>query len=303
MAESTNIFKLIITISVALIFINAVISTECSSSPNKSDPEYCAVQYPVILVHGIGFRDKTILGKYWGKTPAKLKAHGAKVFSGGQDAYGIIAENAMLLKKNILAILEQTGARKVNIIAHSRGGIESRYMISRLNMQGKVASLTTISTPHRGTAMADIIMRQIKDENVLTAVVDFFSKIIGDNNPESYNAGNELTRAYMKEFNLIVPDAPGVYYQSYAGEIDGSVVNPLWKLMYSTLNKQEGPNDGLVSIESARWGVFRGVMSCDGSARVSHADEVGMHALSGMSCFNSEKFFLNVVHELKLKGY
>jgi triacylglycerol lipase len=285
------------------LFIILLISSEGRSLSGKTGPDYCAVQYPVILVHGIGFRDKTVLGKYWGSTSAVLIEHGAKVFSGGQDAYGAIAVNAGLLKNQILAILVKTGAKKVNIIAHSRGGIESRYMISKLDMQDIVASLTTISTPHHGSIMADIIMKQINDESVFTSVIDFFAKIMGDNNPESFNAGKELTRAAMKDFNLKVPDAKSVYYQSYAGEIDASVAHPVWKLMFNTISKYEGANDGLVSIDSAKWGEFKGTMSCSGKARVSHADEVGMHFLSGMFCFNYEDFYLTLVHELKLKGF
>jgi triacylglycerol lipase len=288
------------TIIICLIFLAI---NGCSTLPNKSDPGYCAVQYPVVLVHGIGFRDKTILGKYWGKTPEALKAHGAHVFSGGQDAYGVIAVNAEFLKKQILAVLAKTGAKKVNIIAHSRGGIEARYMISRLDMQDSIASLTTISTPHHGSSMADVVMNEIKDKNILPSVIDFFASILGDSNPASYNAGKELTRSFMKEFNRTVADAPGIYYQSYAGEINDEIGNPMWKMMYGIVKKYEGPNDGLVSLDSAKWGTFKGVMSCDGQARVSHADEVGLHALSGMFCFDAEDFYLNIVHELKMMGY
>jgi triacylglycerol lipase len=275
----------------------------CSTLPQKSDANYCAATYPVVLVHGIGFRDKIIIGKYWGKTPEALTAHGAQVFEGGQDAYGVIADNAALLKNQILAVLAKTGAKKVNIIAHSRGGIESRFMISKLDMQDAVASLTTISTPHHGSSMADVVMEEIKDKNILPSVIDFFAAIFGDNNPASYNAGKELTRSFMKEFNRTVPDMTQVYYQSYAGEINDEIVNPMWKLMYETVKKYEGPNDGLVSLDSAKWGTFKGVMSCNGQAKVSHADEVGLHALSGMFCFDSDDFYLEVVHELKMKGY
>ena len=43
----------------------------------------------------------------------------------------------------------------VHILAHSLGGLDSRYMISKLDMAERVLSLTTLGTPHRGTTFAD----------------------------------------------------------------------------------------------------------------------------------------------------
>jgi triacylglycerol lipase len=295
--------KIIIRLNSFPLIIAAALVVGCSSFSCIQTPDYCATKYPIVLVHGIGFRDKTFLMNYWGSIPVELRKNGAKVYYGGQDAYGIVANNAELLKQQVIAVLNETGSAKVNIIAHSRGGIEARYMISKLGMAEKVSSLTTIATPHRGSVMSDIIMKQISDASALGAVVDFYAKIIGDQNPESFNAGEELTRGYMQKFNEAVPDADVVYYQSYAAAIDEKVPNLLWRKMYTTIFAYEGKNDGLVSIESAKWGDFRGVMSCDGRARVSHADAVGMVFLTGNFCFDAPAFYRELIHELKLKDY
>jgi len=297
------IMKKIYTWLNILSFVIALLIAGCSSFSCKPKSDYCAAKYPVVLVHGIGFRDRTFLINYWGGVPPELEKNGAQVFLGGQDAYGTIANNAEELKRQILAVLDKTGCAKVNIIAHSRGGIESRYMISSLGMADKVASLTTIATPHHGSVMSDLIMKQVSDATALGVVIDFYAKIIGDQNPESFNAGEELTRSYMKKFNEEVPDVPGVYYQSYAGAIDETFPNILWRKMSATIYAYEGKNDGLVSVESAKWGNFRGVMSCDGRARVSHADEIGMVLLTGSFCFDAPAFYRECIHELKGKGY
>ena len=295
--------NLIKKMSAVIFSLLVSIITACSSTSFKSEPEYCATRYPVILVHGIGFRDTALLVRYWGDIPDVLKQNGAVVYTGGQDAYGIIADNAAVLKKKVLEVLATTKSRKVNIIAHSRGGIEARYMISLLGMKDKVASLTTIATPHRGSSMADLIMKKMNDSGPIPEIINFFAKIIGDRNPESYNAGLELTRESMKEFNIKVPDAPGVYYQSYAAVIDGSFPNLVWRQMYSIINEYEGANDGLVSVDSAKWGNYRGLMTCDGIYRASHIDAVGMHFLTGVYCFDAPGFYRGLVHELKLKGF
>jgi triacylglycerol lipase len=286
-----------------IINVGMILYVSCKSTDNRISSEYCGTKYPIVLVHGVAFRDTTILLKYWGDIPDILKRNGAFVRTSGQSAYGSIVDNAAELKLQIMAVINATGAEKVNIIAHSRGGIESRYMITKLDMGSRVASLTTISTPHRGSSMADIIMKHVKDDNVLTTAIDFYAKIIGDGSPESYNAGKELTRDYMKTFNEQTPDVAGVYYQSYAGAIDDTILHPVWRAMYKSVKKREGENDGLVSIDSAKWGVFKGVMTSDGKAKVSHADEVGMHAASGLFSFDAPAFYREAVHELVLMGF
>src|SRR5437868_3724757 len=50
---------------------------------------------------------------------------------------------------------------EVHIIAHSMGGLDSRTLIARnlngLSAPGRIASLTTLSTPHRGSPVADLL--------------------------------------------------------------------------------------------------------------------------------------------------
>ena len=111
-------------------------------------------KYPVLLVHGMGFRDRKVFC-YWGRIPKLLEDMGCKVFFGHQDATADIAANGAHLAKRIDEILEETGAERVNIIAHSKGGLDSRYAISSLGMGSKVATLTTIATPHNGSKTMD----------------------------------------------------------------------------------------------------------------------------------------------------
>ncbi|MBP7584191.1 MAG: hypothetical protein KBA61_09175 [Spirochaetes bacterium] len=270
---------------------------------DRTGPDPCRTKYPVVFVHGIAFRDRTVLARYWGDSVDYIKKSGGRAYYGGQDAFGTIQENAAALKKRIMEIIDTTGCGKVNIIAHSRGGLESRYMISKLGMDGHVASLTTIATPHRGSVMADVIMKRLEPGSYLADAVDFYARVIGDRKPESYNAGMDLTVERMKKFNADVPDSKNTYYQSYAACIDNAFPNPLWKRMYSIMKKYEGENDGLVSVESAKWGEYRGMVDCRGKKLVSHADIIGMHLITGSFCFKAPEFYVNLVHELKIKGY
>ncbi|MBR4557594.1 MAG: triacylglycerol lipase, partial [Clostridiales bacterium] len=87
------------------------------------------LKYPLLMVHGMGFRDRKHLC-YWGRVPQTLESHGAKVFFGHQDSVGSVEGNAEIIAKSLDKALELTGAEKVNIIAHSKGGIEARYLVN-----------------------------------------------------------------------------------------------------------------------------------------------------------------------------
>lgn len=295
-------FRFYKKITIILFLFTVMAGAGCDSVCRKGN-DYCATKYPVLLVHGVAFRDKTFFIRYWGNIPSLLEKEGAKVFTGKQQASGTIPDNALELKKRVEDILKITGTEKVNIIAHSRGGLEARYMISMLGMDNKVASLTTLATPHRGSTMADLIIKNIKNKKYIIAFLDFYAKVIGDDKPESLNAGIELTTKQMKIFNNMVKDSDKVYYQSYAGAIDGNFSNPLWKKMFDKIASNEGSNDGLVSVKSAKWGTFKGVVSCGGKPLVTHADIIGLHFLSGENCFKAEEFVKNIVRELKVSGY
>lgn len=271
---------------------------------NKNDKTSdCQTIYPLLFVHGIAFRDVTLGYEYWGDIPDQLREHGAVVFTGKQDAYSTIEANAEILKETVTGILAETGAAKVNIIAHSRGGLEARYMISRLGMAGSVATLTTVSTPHRGSGMADIVMEKIGDREAASAVIDLYSRIIGDKNPDSLKAGFQLTKGYMEKFNRDVKDMDGVYYQSYGSVISSEYPNPVWVSLYELMKKTDGENDGLVSGTSCEWGNFRGLVTCDGRPLVTHADIIGMNFITGEDCFDAAAFYVQVVSELKGMGY
>jgi triacylglycerol lipase len=292
------------TYRVIILLFFVLFSINCCTEIKAGDT-YCKTRYPVVLVHGLGFRDDARLLKYWGKVPKHLKMKGAKVILARQQAYASHRDNALLIKKEIETFLRDNPAyKKVNIIAHSKGGIESRYMITKLDMAKKVASLTTIATPHRGSSIADIVMGKIKsDRQIIVKLVNGIAKLLGDTQPDSYDAGLELTTGYMRIFNKDVPDIKSVYYQSYAAKIDRHYPNPLWRKLWKTLKKHEGPNDGLVSKKSAVWGDFRGVVKDHGKPRVSHADITGMHIFTGVYSFHEEIFFEKLVHRLKEMGY
>ena len=120
----------------------------------RAESDMCRTRYPLLLVHGVGFRDLRYFN-YWGRIPRELTRYGASVYYGNQEAFATVVYNAGDIRKKIEGIVEETGGGKVNIIAHSKGGLDSRYAISMLGAAPMVASLTTINTPHRGCRCVD----------------------------------------------------------------------------------------------------------------------------------------------------
>jgi len=193
--------------------------------------------------------------KFWGRIPETLAGMGIDVFVGNTDSWGDYESNAAVLKKNIENILRETGKEKVNIIGHSKGGLDSRYLIWKHDFGDKIASLTTICTPHRGSEIADLLHNQkITHTNFTKKVLAVFGKLYGDANPDLYGVNRQLTTAHMREFNTkIIPDDK-VFYQSLYVAMDHALDDIMFFYSYWYLKKASGKNDGVVSERSARWG-------------------------------------------------
>lgn len=233
-------------------------------------------KYPVMLVHGMGFRDRKFFC-YWGRIPKTLETLGPRVYFGGQDSNGALEDNAKYLAGRIDKILAETGAEKVNIIAHSKGGLECRYVISTLGYGDKVASLTTISTPHHGSKTVDLLMKT--PQWLVRAgsfCVDLWFGLLGDKRPRTYQAICLFKTDTAENFNRSNPDVPGVYYQSYAFVMKSPFSDITLAVPNLVVGWIEGENDGLLTPKSAIWGEFRGIYRGNGRRGISHADEVDM---------------------------
>jgi len=201
---------------------------------------------PIALVHGLFGFDKigvagATLANYFPGIPDLLTEAGNRVLIPALTPTGGVSERAQQLKD---FLREHSPAEPVHLIAHSMGGLDSRYMISMLDMAPMVLTLTTLGTPHRGTSFADWGIHRLA--RIVTPVLDLIGL--------PYQAFYDLTRAKCLSFNETVVDAPNVRYFSVAGQHDNSILHPEWFLSASIVSKYEGENDGIVSLESAKYG-------------------------------------------------
>ena len=126
---------------------------------------------------------------------------------------------------------------------------------------------------------------------------------IGEKNSDPYSAGRQLTTAYMRQFNREVPDAAGVYYQSYAAKISKSYPDTFLKRTGSILYEYEGDNDGLVSVDSAKWGNFMGIILEEDPDGLAHSDVIDLFPRDSADREKICNFYVHLVHDLKIRGF
>ncbi|MBQ8827396.1 MAG: hypothetical protein IJ007_09920 [Oscillospiraceae bacterium] len=252
-------------------------------------------------MHGFGFRDWRYFN-YWGRIPAELIKNGAKVYYGHQEAFATVDHNAQLIRDKVMEIVNETGCEKVNIIAHSKGGLDSRYAIAKLGIEDYVASLTTVGTPHRGSEVADYAEKL--PDSVYRSVADFMDRryrSFGDRNPDFYTACHQFGTAYAKKFNEEIKDSEKVYVQSYTSVMKNFFSFDVLGFTYLLLIKH-GRNDGLVTIESAKWGEFRGVFESRRVRGISHGDTIDLKR-EDYHGFDPRETYVQIVSELKEMGF
>lgn len=257
------------------------------------------LKYPLVLVHGIARNDSNKRNNPWGRIPDVLQESGIAVYFGNTDAWGSISSNAGLLKATIDVILEETGCEKVNIIAHSKGGIDSRYCIWLYGYGDRVASLTTISTPHQGAEVADLFFNtRILHTKTMKRRLNIIGKLTGDINPDIYNVNYELTTENMSEFNANIIMDNRVFFQSIYVTMHNPFDDPLFFRTHSYIKNISGDNDGLVSNKSASWG--NNTFKLPDS--ISHEQIIG-HGKPKNPGLDIPEIYLDIIKDLSSRGF
>ena len=162
-----------------------------------------------------------------------LRSKGYSVYTSDADGVGSIENNALQLKRQILKIIRESGAKKVNLIAHSKGGLDSRYMIEHLNMGKYVSSLTFLCTPHYGSEIATKLYSLPKPLRGWIAFwINFWYKLSGDKNPDVLTVCHQLRRTSSG----VLPSAHNygdVFLQSYSTVLEKAETIFLWEFLSS----------------------------------------------------------------------
>ncbi len=198
---------------------------------------------PLVLVHGLWSNWQaweswqnilTTSHSYdWKAFPVGEKPEHGRMNTGGAflstDKTNSIGENSWELEKYIEYAQKDRNAWHVDLVAHSMGGLISRYYISQVMKNNsedgrpRVSHLIMLGTPNMGSPCAD--------------VMNVAFEMLGKN----VEAVRQLRQDQVENFNKTNKLRKGVKFSALAG-------NPL-----PTMCKQLVWNDGVVSVPSAKW--------------------------------------------------
>lgn len=300
-----------------------LVAAAVGAAPAHAYSDYAKTKYPIVFAHGLfGFSNIGPL-EYWYGIPNELRENGATVFVTAQapaqsnDSRG---EQLLAQVKEIRAI---TGSDKVNLIGHSQGGMTIRYVAGVA--PELVASVTSVSTPHKGTPVADVVQGIASvvgpfGADVIAGAVNAITWMIdalGDGSGSAQNslgAMRDLTSGGALAFNQRFPggipatacgagpaEANGVRYYSWGGAKHlTSVLDPSdWWMKSASLLILGQPNDGVVPKCSNHLG-----MVIRDDYMMNHFDSVN-HLLGIVSPIetNPKTVYLQQANRLKLAGF
>ncbi len=248
------------------------------------------LNYPIVLIHGLGALGQLGPIEYFYKIPKWLERNHNRVHVVNLALWNSIDHCAEQLK---LAIDNLFPGEKVNLIGHSMGGLNARLFTSRFDLGVRVASVTTIGTPNRGSSIVDHFLELFLND-IIEKTEGLAKKI-----NFSHLGLRQVSKKYFNEhFHITVQDVPGVAYFSATSIIHSPIfLNSLpgfW-LTQPILNHYEGDNDGFVSLESAKWGTH--ICTYNGD----HYAQIGQ--FMGHRKFDHLKFFGEIIGRLRQEGF
>ena len=266
-------------------------------------PPLVPLRTPVVLMHGFGLLAGLKRKGHLHDEAMWLRLHGVRAYAPNVTPYATIAARAAQWADRLTAVLAETGAARVHLIAHSMGGLDARHLISSLGWHDRVATLTTVATPHHGASIAEmaldppIPLAADALRSRAAAVFDWAGSGVLDGGAADVLAAlTELTREHVTTvFNPATPDHPDVVYRSYAGTAGRGTDVPIaavLRLQNALIHAREGANDGIVGTDSARWRGFAGVVEAD------HMAQIGLPGGRARGGFRSRDFVLEIVRRL-----
>ncbi len=262
-------------------------------------------RFPIVFVHGwTGFQQIGPVDYFYDVGPT-LSERGYPVAFPVLDPYNGHEVRGAQLADAIDEVLAAHRARKVDLVAHSQGGLDARYAISTLGYGDRVAALFTVATPHRGTPLADIALGL--EDGPAGLALAFLLETIGAGagfDSDAMASFGSLSETFVQgTFNPENPDDPRVDYQSWMGRtclstaVCGDVVDAPIATGYEILSSVAGDNDGVVPVSSAPWGTYHGTVPAD------HFDEVGQVAGATSPMFDHRAFYLDRARDLRAAGH
>ena len=276
------------------------------------DREY--TRYPVLLMHGMAGTETYIdVLDYWFQLDEIVLPPGFNVQIRVVEAFQGTELRSEQWRDHLLDMIDQGVGRRFNLIGHSQGGLDARRVTTMPALADRVASVVTVASPHQGTPAASALDGTFDafpiGAEIADALAGTLGGLLGLTGDDLVAQIADFTPEAMVAFNAANPDVPGVYYASWAGhscgaldllcqlDQNGEIVDPLFSIPHGFLLLAAGDNDGLVPVESAKWGDYQGTVPAD------HMDEVGQIADLFNPAFDHKAFYLGEIRRLAALGF
>lgn len=174
---------------------------------------------------------------------------------------GINVRGTSLAEQIVSALGDGTldSGDKTHIIAHSMGGLDARFILSPANpnnIANLITSLTTVSTPHQGSPIADLLFSavEIAAPELFIQIMQRRIRRVIEELRIPFEGLNDLTTETTANFNKNFPDHGAVNYFSIAGQGRDAALKTckLFLLSHLYIETVTGEkNDGLVAFSSA----------------------------------------------------
>ena len=297
-------------------------TSSCSSGGSATvSGSSAATKYPIILAHGLAGFNQIGPIDYFYHVPTNLAANGAKVYETQVSSFNSISTRGPQLLSQVKMVLALTGAAKVNLMGHSQGATDVRYVAAAIPAQ--VASVSTVGGVNKGSAVADVLSGLLNipgvgtiTQSVASSIINAFFGFIDMWSGASYEqnakaALAQLTTANMISFNNTYPagvptsacgngaaSVNGVAYYSWSGSSHfTTVLDPSDEFLAATgLAFGSLANDGLVGACESHLGTV-----IADNYDMNHVDEINQ--ILGVTSFtNPITLYVNQANRLKNAG-
>ena len=202
---------------------NTSTSTSCTASSDIGvSSTYARTIYPIVLAHGlVGFTRVGSIDYFYG-VPRDLTSQGSLVYTTLTSAVNGSAEvRGEQLLKQVNTVLALTGKTKVNLIGHSQGGLDSRYVLGVAAT--KVASVTTVGTPHKGTPVADLAIKIVRGEptGLLQSAANALANGVGQL-ITGVSGGGSSNQSLMSSLNTLSTTGAATFNQRFPAGVPTS---------------------------------------------------------------------------------
>lgn len=155
---------------------------EQAAAVTSNDPltstGYTKTKYPVVLAHGMaGFDSLFGVLDYFNGIESSLTAGGAEVYITHVPQFDSSEDRGEALLAQVEDIVARSGKAKVNLIGHSHGGLDVRYVAAvRPDL---IASVTSVGSPHKGAELATFLRSNISSGGFSEGVLSLFADSLG----------------------------------------------------------------------------------------------------------------------------